>query len=89
MEKNNNGFKIKVSEWRGEITQVLKDISQRMKEGQERSQKFECEIREKIEKIDQRLTRLETAFSIKSGTWGMIGGLLPALVVFLWWIVNK
>lgn len=35
-------------------------------------------------------TRVEIAqLKLKSGVWGIIGGLLPATVAFIYWAINK
>jgi len=89
MGNENNGFKLSVAEWRGEVTRALKDIREKIKEGQERSMKFEDEIRSELKDIRSRITKLEVSFAVKGGVWGLLGGLIPALVAFIYWIVRR
>ena len=60
-------------EWRNHILLELKDNGETHK----------C-IMEKLTKIDHGLTELQ----IKSGVWGLMGGLIPVLIVAVFWMIR-
>jgi hypothetical protein len=46
------------------------------------------ELNRKIDELRVDLVKLETAFHIKSGIWGLIGGAIPSAVIILYEIIK-
>lgn len=47
------------------------------------------ETDKKVNDIAVSLARLETAFKIKSGIWGLLGGLIPLLIAVVWYFIKS
>lgn len=75
------------------LDEKMKSLKNQLKEGQSRATAFEEkmeknieEIKNCIQRIEVKLAEQETSLKIKSGFWGLIGGilaLLPTLILFL------
>ena len=46
-------------------------------------------LTEKVDDIQERLTRLEERTSRKAGLYGLIGGLVPAVGFFIYWVMSR
>jgi len=44
---------------------------------------------EKVDDIKERLIRLEERTSMKASFYGVLGGLVPAVCVLLYWVMSK
>lgn len=47
------------------------------------------ELKEKISDMNVTIAKLETSLSIKSGIWGAIAGLIPAIAVLIYYLVSR
>lgn len=42
----------------------------------------------KVDQVLDRTTRIEERARAKAGIWGLVGGALPSLGVFVYWLVG-
>ena len=49
-------------------------------------------LNERYEALDSKVTTIMTeiaALKVKAGIWGLMGGLIPAIGVLIWWLVGR
>ncbi len=67
--------------WKGSVEECIKFIRDDIEE-----------IKTTIDKIHNKINKIAMEveiLKIKSGVWGFLAGLLPAMVAFLYWLINK
>ena len=58
----------------------------------EELKRFDIEIdkiKEDLFTIDKRLVKVETELKLKSGIWGLLGGVIPAAVLLIVYVVKE
>lgn len=83
MVKDNDAGKISnsFSEWRGYVIRALEDLCREIKELKSTITAIEKVIFDQNAKIAELV--------VKSGIWGVIGGLVPILVILLVYFINS
>ncbi|HQN49152.1 MAG TPA: hypothetical protein PL104_06835 [Caldisericia bacterium] len=74
--------------WKGTIETSMKSITEDIKEIKEGIEK----INGRFDKIEEKMSQLKTEIAVlqvKSGIWGFLAGLIPAVVVMIYWIVSR
>jgi len=72
---------IENGKWKGGIEEKICDLKEDIKELKDKI----SNVYEIVNKIDKEVVVLK----VKSGVWGFLAGLIPALVAFIYWVVNK
>lgn len=72
---------IENGKWKGGIEERISDLKEDIKELKDKI----SNIYDVVNKIDKEVVVLK----VKSGVWGFLAGLIPALIAFIYWIVNK
>ena len=58
----------------------------------EELKRFDIEIdkiKEDLFTIDKRLVKVETELKLKSGIWGLLGGVIPAAILLIVYVVKE
>jgi hypothetical protein len=72
--------------WRERLTERLHGIEIQLVTLTERMAALDVQnIRNEIKALEKQVASLQ----VKAGVWGMLAGLIPAVAVFIWWLVKS
>jgi hypothetical protein len=77
------------NEWSRHVLSEIVRLSDNYEKLAKEFVEYKLTVGKEFEEVKLKLEHLDTAFNIKSGIWGVIGGLIPTVGIILFELLKK